>query len=131
MKDNYAIIETGGKQYKVFAGEKVNVEYLGAGEGKAVEISKVLAIADGDEKIFGTPTIDNASVKAVCLSEGKGKKVTVFKYKNKIRYRVKKGHRQLFTRLEIKEIVKPSGKIEQKTNKTSKKKPQEVKANGT
>jgi large subunit ribosomal protein L21 len=109
MKDNYAIVETGGKQYKVASGEKVNVDYLGAGEGKPVDLSRVLVIADGEEKIIGTPTIENARVSAVCLNEGKGKKVTVFKYKNKVRYRVKKGHRQPFTRLEIKEIVKPGG----------------------
>ena len=118
MKTNYAIIETGGKQYKVSTGEKVKVEYLGAGEGKEVELSKVLLIADEGEKIFGSPMIENARVNAVCLEEGKGKKVIVFKYKNKVRYRVKKGHRQPFTKLEIKEIIKPG---EKKARNTSKK----------
>ncbi len=105
MKETYAIVETGGRQYKVAAGDKVNVEYLAAGEGKKVELSRVLLIADGKNVVVGSPTIENAKVTATYLGEGKGDKVIVFKYKNKVRYRRKTGHRQPFTRLEINEIV--------------------------
>lgn len=117
MKDTYAIVETGGKQYKVAAGQKVNVDYLALGEGKEVELSRVLLIADGKDTIIGNPTIDDAKVTATCLNEGKGDKVIVFKYKPKVRYRKKTGHRQLFTRLEIREIVKPGGKVAKSAQK--------------
>ena len=120
MKETYAIVETGGRQYKVAAGDKVNVEYLGAGEGKEVELSKVLLIADGKDVVIGSPTIDNAKVTATCLNEGKGDKVIVFKYKNKVRYRRKKGHRQLFTTLKINDIVKPGGEVKVKTTRKRK-----------
>jgi large subunit ribosomal protein L21 len=116
-KEAYAIIETGGKQYKVTPGHKVNVEYLNAGEGKNVELSKVLLIADGKDRIVGTPAIENAKVTATCIGEAKGDKVIVFKYKNKVRYRRKTGHRQLFSTLEIKDIVKPDGKISAKPHR--------------
>ncbi|MHC4537596.1 MAG: 50S ribosomal protein L21 [Planctomycetota bacterium] len=124
MKENYAIIETGGKQYKVASGKRIEVDYLGVDEGKEVEFSRVLFIADDKDTIIGTPTIDDAKVVATCLGDGKGKKIIVFKYKPKTRYRVKKGHRQLFTKLHINEIVKPGGKSAKKGAK------QEVTAGG-
>lgn len=111
MKETYAIVETGGRQYKVAAGDKINVEYLAAGEGKEVELSKVLLIADGKDMVIGNPTLDSAKVTATCLGEGKGDKIIVFKYKNKVRYHHKKGHRQLFTRLQINDIIKPGGVV--------------------
>ena len=117
MKKPYAIIETGGKQYKVAAGRKVDVDYLGVGEGQEVELSKVLLIADGEDTLVGEPTVDDAKVTATCVSEGKGDKILVFKYKPKVRYRVKRGHRQLFTRLEIKDIVSPGEKKASKDQK--------------
>ena len=113
----YAIVETGGKQYKVAAGEKVKVDYLGLGEGKEVELSRVLLIVDDKDTIVGTPTIDNAKVTASCIGEGKGDKIIVFKYKPKVRYRRKTGHRQLFTRLEITEIIKPGSEAAKGTRK--------------
>jgi large subunit ribosomal protein L21 len=116
-KETYAIIETGGKQYKVAPGNKVNVEYLNAGNGKDVELSRVLFIADGKERIVGNPTIENAKVTATCVNEAKDEKIIVFKYKNKVRYRRKKGHRQLFSTLEVKDIIKPDGKISAKPRK--------------
>ena len=116
-KESYAIVESGGKQYKVATGDKVKFDYLGIEVGKEVELSPVLLIADDKDTIVGTPAIENARVKATCVSEGKGKKIIVFKYKPKTRYRVKKGHRQLFTQLEIKEIVGP----EKKTGKADSK----------
>jgi large subunit ribosomal protein L21 len=107
MAQTYAIVETGGKQYKVAPGQKVDVDRLAVDEGKDVELSRVLFIADGEDTIIGSPTIDGAKVIATCLGEKKGDKIIVFKYKPKVRYRRKRGHRQLYATLEIKEIVKP------------------------
>ena len=76
-------------------------------EGNAVELDKVLFIADGDKVTVGMPTIDGAKVVATSQGEGKGKKIIVFKYKSKVRYRKKTGHRQLYTRLTIDKIVGP------------------------
>jgi len=76
-------------------------------EGNTVELDKVLFIADGDKVTVGTPTIDGAKVMATSQGDGKGKKIIVFKYKPKVRYRKKTGHRQLYTRLAIDKIVGP------------------------
>ncbi|UCH52161.1 MAG: 50S ribosomal protein L21 [Chloroflexota bacterium] len=119
MTQTYAIVETGGKQYKVAPGQKIDVDRLETAEGEDIELSKVLIIADEKDTIIGSPTIDGAKVTATCLGEEKGDKVIVFKYKPKVRYRRKKGHRQLYSRLEIKEIVKPG---EAATTKTTRKK---------
>lgn len=102
---DYAIVQTGGKQYKVSSGETIDVAHLPAAEGSAIELDQVLLVADGERVRVGTPTVEGAKVIAEVLGEGKGKKVIVFKYKPKIRYRRMKGHRQLYTRLAIKEIV--------------------------
>ena len=77
----------------------------------------VLFIADGNEHIFGEPWVENAKVIATCLEESQGDKIIVFKYKNKVRYRRKKGHRQLFSKLEIKDIVKTGDKHISKVKK--------------
>ncbi len=106
----YAIIETGGKQYKVTSGQTIDVERLDVAEGKTVDLERVLLIADGDKVTIGTPIIDGAKVVATSQGEGKGKKVIVFKYKPKVRYRKKTGHRQLYTRLIIDKIVEPAKK---------------------
>jgi len=119
MAQTYAIVETGGKQYKVAPGQKIDVDRLGVAEGKDIELSKVLLIADEKNTIVGSPTIDGAKVIATCLGEEKGDKIIVFKYKPKVRYRRKKGHRQLYARLEIKEIIKPG---EEATPKKTRKK---------
>jgi large subunit ribosomal protein L21 len=107
MTQTYAIVETGGKQYKVAPGQKIDVARLAIGEGEDIELPRVLFISDGKDTVIGNPTIDGARVVATCLSEGRSDKVIVFKYKPKVRYRRKKGHRQFYSRLEIKEIVKP------------------------
>jgi len=106
-KKIYAIIETGGKQYKVTPGQTIDVERLDVDEGDTVELDRVLFIADGDKVTVGTPTIDGAKIIATSQGDGKGKKVIVFKYKPKVRYRKKTGHRQLYTRLAIDEIISP------------------------
>ena len=83
-------------------------------EGDKVDLERVLFIADGDKVTVGTPTIDGAKVIATSQGEGKGKKIIVFKYKPKVRYRKKTGHRQLYTRLSIDKIVKPIKKARQR-----------------
>jgi large subunit ribosomal protein L21 len=106
----YAIIETGGKQYKVTPGQTIDVERLDVTEGSTVELDRVLLIADGDKVTVGTPTVDGAKVIATSQGEGRSKKIIVFKYKPKVRYRKKTGHRQFYTRLAIDRIVEPVNK---------------------
>ncbi len=101
----YAVVETGGKQYKVSAGDIVNVEKVPYEVGERIELDKVLLVADGDEVRVGQPTVEGAKVLATVTDHAKGRRVIVFKYKPKIRYRRKKGHRQAYTRLLIDEIV--------------------------
>jgi len=103
----YAIVETGGQQHKVEAGQKVDVAHLDIAQGEDIELSRVLMVTDGKDTLIGNPTVDGARVIATSLGELRGDKVIVFKYKSKTRYRRKTGHRQLYTRLQIKEIVKP------------------------
>ena len=121
----YAVIETGGKQYKVTPGQTIDVEYLGVAEGSTVELDKVLLIADGERVTVGTPTVAGAKVVATSQGDGKGKKIIVFKYKPKVRYRKKTGHRQLYTRLVIDKIVEP-GAIPGKPTKKVRRRKKEV-----
>ncbi|MBI3943895.1 MAG: 50S ribosomal protein L21 [Chloroflexi bacterium] len=100
----YAVIETGGKQYKLEKGSTVDVELLPAAAGETVSLDRVLLVADGDQVTVGTPTVAGASVTATVLETVKGPKVVIFKYKPKIRYRRKTGHRQQYTRLRVEEI---------------------------
>jgi len=103
----YAIIETCGKQYKVTPGEVISVDRLPAEEDSQVELDRVLLIADGDNVTTGSPVIDGAKVVAKALGEVRDKKIVVLKYKSKVRYRKKTGHRQYHTRLSIDKIVAP------------------------
>lgn len=100
----YAVVETGGKQYKVTIGQTIEVERLPMAAGDSVVLDKVLLVADGDAVSVGQPTVKGASVSATVLQHGLGKKAVIFHYRPKQRYRVKKGHRQPFTRLRIDEI---------------------------
>jgi len=104
----YAIIETGGKQYKVSPGQIVDVGLMDVAEGDAVELERVLLIGDDDKITAGTPVVEGAKVVATSQGESKGKKIIVFKYKPKVRYRKKTGHRQHYTRLVIDRIVAPA-----------------------
>jgi len=104
-REIYAIIETGGKQYKVAPGQTIDVERLDVAENNTVELDRVLLIVDGDKVTVGTPDVDGAKVVATSQGEGKGKKIIVFKYKPKVRYRKKTGYRQFYTRLAIDSIV--------------------------
>jgi large subunit ribosomal protein L21 len=99
------VIQSGGKQYTVRPGDTLTVEKLDGDAGSSVELTDVLMVADGDAVTVGTPTVSGARVVAEIVEHGKGKKVVVFKYKPKIRYRKRTGHRQQFTRLAVKEIV--------------------------
>jgi large subunit ribosomal protein L21 len=103
----YAIIETGGKQYRVAPGQTIEVERLDVPEGNAVELGRVVLMADDDKVTVGKPAIDGVKVLATSAGEGRGKKITVFKYKRKTRYQKKTGHRQPYTRLTIDRIAGP------------------------
>ncbi len=101
----YAVVKTGGKQYKVTPGEVLKVEKLNAEVGSEVELPDVLMVIKDDDIQVGTPVIENASVKAKVLEHGKAKKVIVFKKKRRKGYKKKRGHRQHFTTIEIQDIV--------------------------
>jgi large subunit ribosomal protein L21 len=102
----YAIIETGGKQYRVAPNQTIEVERLNVSEGDTVELDRVLFIGGDGDALVGNPVVRGAKVVAKSLGEAKGEKVIVFKYKSKVRYRNKTGHRQTFTRLLVNEIIK-------------------------
>ena len=118
----YAIVETGGKQYKVTEGQTVNVDKLEAEGGSAIELDRVLLISDGDNVTVGKPTIEGARVMATAQENVRGDKVIVFKYKSKVRYRRKKGHRQDFTRLSIDRILSPGMEAEKPKRATRRRK---------
>jgi large subunit ribosomal protein L21 len=100
----YAIIETGGKQYRVQEGDVLFVEKLDAEDGATVTFDKVLAVSSEGSMTFGRPFVENASVTAKVLGQGKDKKIIVFKFKPKKGYRRKQGHRQPYTRVQIEKI---------------------------
>src|SRR6187399_1282404 len=101
----YAVIETGGKQYRVEVGTELEVELLDAEPGKTISVGRVLLVADGDDASIGQPVVDGASVSAEVVRQGRGEKVIAFKYRPKARRRVKKGHRQELTVVRISDIV--------------------------
>src|SRR6187401_1480215 len=101
----YAVIETGGKQYRVEVGTELEVELLDVEPGKTVTIDRVLLVADGDESTIGRPLVADATVSAEVVTQTRGPKTISFKYRPKARSRVKKGHRQELTVLRISDIV--------------------------
>lgn len=100
----YAILETGGKQYKVAEGDVLFVEKLNANEGDVVTLENILAFSKDGNLVIGNPVVDGAKVEAKVLEQGKAKKVIVFKYKAKKDYRKKQGHRQPYTKIVIEKI---------------------------
>lgn len=100
----YAILETGGKQYKVSEGDVIYVEKLGVDDGEAVTFDKVLAVGDGDSLKVGAPYVDGASVSGTADKTGKQKKINIFKMKPKKGYRRRQGHRQPYTKVTISAI---------------------------
>jgi large subunit ribosomal protein L21 len=99
----YAIIETGGKQYKVSEGDVIRVEKLGVAAGETYDFDQVLAVSD-DKLVVGQPTVEGAKVTATVIGDVKGKKIIVYKYKRKLGYHKKNGHRQNYTEVKIEKI---------------------------
>ncbi len=97
----FAIIKTGGKQYIVSEGQKLKIEKLNQNEGDEFEFDKVLLFTNGEEIKVGQPNVNGIKVKAKVLKQGRGEKKIVFKFKNKTRYKKKKGHRQHYTEVQI------------------------------
>ena len=100
----YAVVKTGGKQYRVAAGDILEVEKLDGAVGDSITLDEVLLVADGDNVSVGRPTVEGASVTAKITGQHRGKKIMVFRYRPKKRIRVRRGHRQYLTRLEIESI---------------------------
>ena len=100
----FAVIETGGKQYKVTEGDVIFVEKLGKEDGEKVTFDKVLAVSSGDNTSVGTPYVEGASVIANVVKSGKGKKILVMTYKSKKNEKKKQGHRQPYTKVQIESI---------------------------
>ena len=100
----YAVIETGGKQYRVSEGDKIRVERLQSEPGSTVELTNVLLLGKDDGPVVGSPMVQGASVKASVLSHGKEDKVIIFKYRRKKNYRRFRGHRQQYTDLKVESI---------------------------
>lgn len=103
-KMKYAVIETGGKQYRVAENDVIFVEKLGAEENEAVTFDKVLAVFDDDKQVFGAPVVEGAKVTGIVLKNGKNKKIIVYKMRPKKNYRRKQGHRQPYTKVQIQAI---------------------------
>lgn len=101
----YAVVKTGGKQYRVSPGDSIEVETLPHEVGEHVELDEVLLVTSGASTKIGRPVVEGAKVKATVTRQAKGRKVIIFKYRSSNRYRRRKGHRQHFTRLRIDEIV--------------------------
>lgn len=100
----YAIVEDGGKQYRAVEGATIDVDRFPAEEGEQIDLERVLLVADDEDVKIGTPFVAGAKVQATVVSQIKGPKVVIFKYKPKQRYRIKKGHRQQYTRIKIDSI---------------------------
>lgn len=100
----YAVIKTGGKQYRVAAGEKIKVEQMPADVGQDIVLEEVLAVVNGEEAKFGTPLVDGAKVTAKVLSHGRHDKVRIFKMRRRKHYQKHQGHRQNYTELQIESI---------------------------
>jgi large subunit ribosomal protein L21 len=100
----YAVVRTGGRQYRVSEGDVLDVEKLDQAEGSQVELDDVLMAVDGEDVRIGTPAVDGAKVVARVLSQVKDNKIVVYKYKKRKRYRRKQGHRQKLTRIKIESI---------------------------
>jgi large subunit ribosomal protein L21 len=100
-RNMYAVVKTGGKQYRVSAGEKLRVERLAADVGQEIVLDQVLAVVDGETFKTGTPLVAGAKISAKVLAHGRGDKVRIFKLKRRKHYRKSQGHRQNYTEIEI------------------------------
>jgi len=100
----YAVIKTGGKQYRVSSGEKLKVEQLAADVGSKITIDKVLMVADGDKISIGKPLVKGAKVQATVVNHGRGDKVRIFKMQRRKHFRKQQGHRQNYTEIQVDQI---------------------------
>ena len=100
----YAVVQTGGKQYKVSVGDQLKVEKLSGTAGEVIELPCVLAVVEGEAVKVGSPVVEGASVKVEVMGHGRDKKIRVFKMKRRKKYRRTQGHRQAFTQLKVTEI---------------------------
>ena len=121
----YAIIETGGKQYRVNQGQTLDVDNLNIIEGETVELDKVLVIGDEKNTTVGAPNVAGAKVTATSKGTVRGDKIIVYKFKSKVRFRKKTGHHQLFTRLAIDKIEAPGIDIKEPVKKARRTKKEE------
>jgi len=101
----YAVVTSGGKQYRVEAGTELVVERVGGEAGSTITFDRVLLVGDGDSVTVGTPTVEGAAVSGTVLGEALGPKIVVFKFKQKVKYRRRTGHRQHLTRVRVDEII--------------------------
>jgi large subunit ribosomal protein L21 len=101
----YAIIRTGGRQYRAEVGSDIDVEKLPVEENQSIVLDDVLLVGNGDQTVIGQPRVEGASVKATVVKQFRGKKIIVFRYRHRNSYRRKTGHRQYYTRLHIDEIL--------------------------
>lgn len=102
---DYAVVQTGGKQYRVATGDTIRVESIPGDIGDTVELTDVRMVSSDGDVTLGTPIVEGARVVTEISESGKGKKIVVFKYKSKVRYRRKKGHRQQYTDLTVTDIL--------------------------
>ena len=121
----YAIIETGGKQYRITQGQTVDVDNLNVIDGDTIEFVKVLVIGDEKNATIGAPNIEGAKVTATSKGTVRGDKIIVYKFKSKVRFRKKTGHHQLFTRLAIDKIEAPGIEIKEPVKKARRTKKEE------
>ena len=124
----YAVVNTGGKQYKVQQGEVLRVEKIPGDVGSPVTFDRVLMFSDGENVSIGQPVLDNVAVEGHIVEQGKAKKIIVFKYKKRKRYRRKQGHRQTFTAVQIDNIAAREAKAKEAPKKADETKPEAPKA---
>ncbi len=116
----YAVVQTGGKQYRVAPGDQIAVEKIEAEAGSTISLDQVLMVHDGTSARYGTPMVEGVSVAAEVVEQGRGPKITIFKKKRRQNYRRKKGHRQLLTMLKITDLGLEGDKPKAKTKATTK-----------
>lgn len=119
----YAIIETGGKQYRVSAGQSIEVDRIPAGVGETLEIGSVLLVAGDGDIVVGRPLVEGAKVRATVVEQGRGRKISVFKFRSGNRYQRKQGHRQAYTKLRIEGILRAGVDDEQPAEKEAVERP--------
>ncbi len=105
----YAVIKSGGKQYRVVSGEKLKVETISQDVGAEIVLYQILMVADGDKLSFGNPLVSGATIKATVISHGRGEKIKIFKMRRRKHYRKTQGHRQNYTEIQINSISAQQG----------------------